>query len=395
MAITDAPVRIDGADGRHYPYPPTGELLDSVTTVIGGTNAKPWLTVWSGGVSMAWAVDNMQLMARTLRDEGRDAAIALGKDAAEKIRALKADAGTYVHDVLEALIYWARRGGSEIALPVLPEHLQNALYDGEPLTEVVGAMVDGFINWVSDFSPHFLAAEMPVYHYELRVAGTLDLIVVLTGYNLCADPACTEPGCGGRGAHLVPAPGNELAICVDNKTGREPEGTWREQLSIYRRCPECRPDKLDSELFPTPPTRAGAVLHLRREYPDGYLFMLVASDKDEAAWDTFQAAVKTYRDRQAVKSKPGKSVRPLRPDGTIPGPRLCDLAAEGYGRALAPLRKALGAATELEDLARFTEAEVLAVKGVGPKLIDTIRVMLTDHGMCLAGEDTPATAKAA
>jgi len=29
---------------------------------------------------------------------------------------------------------------------------------------------------------------------------------------------------------------------------------------------------------------------------------------------------------------------------------------------------------------------VLAVKGVGPKLIETIRLMLADHGLSLAGE---------
>jgi hypothetical protein len=173
---------------------------------------------------------------------------------------------------------------------------------------------------------------------------------------------------------------------VDTKTGKDPAGTWKEQLAAYRRMPECLPDKLDSALHPMPETHCGAVLHLRPEYPDGYLLMLVAGQDDEAAWARFRDAVGIFRDRRKVKAKPGKVIRALRPDGTMPGPRLCDLAAEGYGRALAPLRKALGAGTELADLARFTEAEVLAVKGIGPKLIDTIRVMLADHGLCLAGE---------
>ena len=79
------------------------------------------------------------------------------------------------------------------------------------------------------------------------------------------------------------------------------------------------------------------MLHLRPEYPDGYLLMLVAGADDEAAWQRFQRAASIYRERQQVKGKPGKSVRPLRADGTMPGPRLCDLAGEGYGRALAPL----------------------------------------------------------
>ena len=67
---------------RTYEYPPTGELLDSVTTIIGATDSKPWLRGWYGRSSMAWAVDNMSLVAKTLKAEGRDAAIALGSSAA-------------------------------------------------------------------------------------------------------------------------------------------------------------------------------------------------------------------------------------------------------------------------------------------------------------------------
>ena len=137
-------------------------------------------------------------------------------------------------------------------------------------------------------------------------------------------------------------------------------------------------------------TDCGAVLHLRPEYPDGYLLMLVSARDDEAAWGRFLDAAGIYRDRQKVKDKPGPAIRPLRADGTMPGPRLCDLASEGYGRALAPLRSALGAGTELEDIARFTEADLRAVKGIGPKLIETTRTMLADHGLSLADETAPA-----
>lgn len=379
-------------DERWYPYPPTGELLDSATTIIGGTDAKRYLLGWAGSVSMAWAIDNMDLLKQTLKTGGRKAAIDLGKDEAKRLRSVKADAGKHIHDVMEALILWAaepERTTHHVPYPDLPEHLKGALYDGDPIEDVIAAMADGFVQWVADFNPRFLATEMAVYYYDLGVAGTLDMIVVLTGYDICNGRNCHERVCPGRGSHCVPAPGNELVICIDGKSGREPDGA-REQLALYRRCPECRPDKLDTELYPTPKTRAGAVLHLRREYPGGYLLMIVAADDDEEAWETFQAAARTFRARQKRKGKVGHSVRPLRADGTMPGLRLCDLAAQGYGYALAPLRKALGADCELEHLATFTRADVLAVKGVGPKIIETIQQMLTDNGLSLADDTAPA-----
>lgn len=376
MSTAERTTNPDTGD-RTYTYPPTGEQLDSVTTIISGTDSKPWLKGWYGRSSMAWAVDNLSLVAKTLKAEGRDAAIALGSDAAQQVRDIKADAGTYVHDVQESLILWAAspgRTGADIALPVLPEHLQDAWYNDEPLTDVVEFMVDGFLAFVSDFSPRFLAAEMPVYNQPLGYAGTLDAILALDGYAAAGD-------------RLIARPGSVFTPCVDTKTGKSPEGTWKEQLAAYRRARQCRPTQLD-DLHPMPHTDAGMVLHLRPEYPDGYLLMLVAGADDQAAWDRFRQAATIYRQRQKVKGKPGKSVRALREDGTMPGPRICDLAGEGYGRALSPLSKALGADCELEHLASFTEAEVLAVKGVGPKLITTIRGMLADHGLSLAGEKT-------
>lgn len=381
-------------DSRFYPYPPTGEQLDSVTTVIAGTNSKPWIKKWYGSSATTWCVDNMTVLARTLRDERipagerRKAAIDLGKDEADRLRGIKADAGTYVHDVQEALILWAASPsgtGADIALPVMPEHLVNAWYDDEPLVNVVDWMVDGFIAFVTQFNPVFEATEMAVYNQPLGIAGTLDMIIALDGYAL-------SYGTGIGGADEITAsPGNVLRVCVDTKTGREPEGTWKEQLAAYRRMTECLMPMGD--VVPMPATDCGAVLHLRPSYPDGYLLMLVSASEDEAAWGRFRKAVSVYRDRQVVKSKPGTSIRPLRADGTMPGPRLCDLASEGYGRALSPLTKALGAATELEDLASFTESEILAISGVGPKLIDVIRGMLAARGLRFA--EVTAAGKAA
>jgi hypothetical protein len=383
-------------DSRFYPYPPTGELLDRVTNIIGGTDAKPWIAKWHGSTSTAWCVDNLEAVARTKVLRGRKAAIDLGKDEAERIRDLKADAGTYVHDVQEALILWAasRDGeGSSISIPLLPEHLQGAWYsfskdEGAPLADVVEWMVDGFINFVGAFKPRFRAAEMPVYNQPLGYAGTLDMIIELDGYAISV-------GTGPRGAdEIVARPGAVLVVCVDTKTGKAMEGTWKEQVAAYRRAPECDPSRMGS-LRPMPKTDCGAVLHLRPDYPGGHSLTLVSSGDDAAAWERFAKAASIYRERQQVKDKPGPAIRALRADGTMPGPRLCDLNGEGYGRALSPISRALGAETELADLARFTAADILAVKGVGPKLITAIRGMLADYRLTLKGEALAAEKAAA
>lgn len=395
-------------DDRWYPYPPTGEDLASVTTIISGTDSKPWKPGWYARTTAAYWADNLPLATATLKTLGRKAAIDLSKDEAERIRDQKANAGKHVHAVQEALILWAatRDGeGGYITLPTLPAHLKGARYDlgnlgdgEEPplLSDVVGWMVDGFINFASasGFGPTMTIeyAEMPVYNVRLGVAGTLDLIITLTGYAVSRGT-----GPGGED-EIVACPGSVLRVCVDMKTGKALEGTWQEQIGAYRRMTECDPTRM-GDLHPMPETDCGAVLHLRPDYPDGWLLVLVSSDADESAWERFCDAAGVFLGRQKVKDRPGPSIRPLRADGTMPPPRLCDVAGMGYARALAPLRKALGADAELTAVAEFTEKELLKAKiGVGPKLIITIREMLAAHRLHLAGEAPPAagsTGKAA
>jgi hypothetical protein len=410
--MSTAPVK-DRDDNRHYPYPPIeGKLLWSVTTAIGGTDYKSWVPKWYASMSARWCVDNLVQLARVVRSKrrdaadglspdeartkARDAAVAFAKDAAKRERELKADAGNHVHAVLKALIAWAKlpaRSAAMLELPLLPEHLEGARYDLKdgteppPLSDVTGWMVDGFINFVHAFgdSMQIAASEMTVYHVELGYAGTLDLIIVLHGY-------AVSYGTGPNGSdRIVACPGGRLVIVVDAKTGKAQEGTWKEQLAAYMFATECS-NRL-GEMFPMPPADAGAVLHLRPDYPDGWNLYLVSARDARAAWERFKKALSVFTERQEVKDKPGTVIRPLRADGTIPGPRLCDVAGEGYGHALAPLRKALGAGAELEDVARFTAAELLAVRGIGLKLVDTTRQMLRDQQppLYLAGE-APADA---
>jgi len=356
---------------RDYPYPRTGEMFTSATTVLNGTEGKPWLPGWAAGIAAEYAVDNLVPLARLKRTVGRPEAVAQAKKQAALIRDRKRDTGGYVHDVVEALVLWQAspegRGG-DLSLPLLPDHLKGADYDGEPVEDVAGWMVEGYLNWVSDFCPEFLAAEMTVFHPGLKVAGTLDQIVRLPRLGI------------GRSGRFVP--GSGVTPCVDVKTGKHLSVTWPEQVAIYRRCPECLMPL--GELRLTPKTDCGAVLHLRPEHPRGYRFMLISGEDDNAAWVRAQEAIRLYRGRRATKSKPGKVCYPLRADGTIRPPRLADLDGEGYGQVPGRLVKA--GYEDLEQVAAKTAGQLLKTKGIKDKTLDGIRAMLADHDLHLAGE---------
>ena len=358
---------------REYQYPPTGEMFPSVTTILSATEGKPWLTGWSAGIAAEYAVDNLRDLAGTRQVLGRAEAVKLAKKEAERIRGIKRDAGGYVHDVAEALVLWQASPegrGTDLSLPLLPEHLQGADYDGEPVADVVDWMIWGYLNWVSDFSPQFLAAEMTVFHPGLRVAGTLDAIAELPGL-----------GIGPAGRFV---PGTGVRSCVDVKTGKHLSVTWPEQIGTYRRCPECL--LKTGELLPTPPTECGSVVHLRPEYPRGYRFMLISGADDAAAWNRFRRAAEIFEGRKAAKAKPGKVCYPLRADGTVQQPRIADLDGEGYGRAVSSFVKAGLGGIDLDELAAMTAGQLLKVKHIGGATVSGARVILADHGLHLAGE---------
>jgi hypothetical protein len=363
----------DGEWGHDYPHPRTGELCTSVTTILGGTENKPWLPGWAAGIAAEYAVDNLVPLARLKRTEGRDKAVALAKKRAEQIRDIKRDTGGYVHDIVKSLVLWQASPeghGHELSLPLLPDHLKGAKYDEEPVEGVADWMIEGYLNWVSDYNPQFLAAEMIVFHEALKVAGTLDQIVFLPGLGI------------GRGGRFIPGAG--VTPCVDVKTGKHLSVTWPEQIAIYRRCPECLLPL--GELTATPESDCGAVLHLRPEYPRYYRFMLISGADDAKAWNRGRRAIELFRGRKDVKAKPGKVCYPLRADGTIQQPRIADLDGEGYGRAVSAFIKAGLGGIDLEQLAGMSAGQLLKIKHIGGATVDGARVMLADHGLHLAGE---------
>lgn len=375
---------MSASDSDSYIYPPTGEHLTRVTSVLDATHGKQrFLVPWSARLAAECAVDNLDVLEAVLsgramsvasRESGHAAAVGLAKGRATEVRDLKRDVGSHVHHMVESLVLWQASPeghGADLVLPELPAHLAGQDYDDDPVEYVAEWMVDGFLNWVADFRPKFLAAEMTVFNYPLGVAGTLDKIVFLPG--LAIGPA---------GRFI---PGDGVTICGDVKTGKNPDVTWREQIAAYRHAPEADPSGL-GDLVPMPHTDAGAVLHLRPEHPRGYRFHLISGADDAHAWNLFRRDVEIFTGRKAYGPKPGKVCYPLRADGTVRQPLIADLDGEGYGRAISPLVKALGADADLDALAAMDAGDCLAIKGVAGKVLDIIRRMLSDHGLHLRGE---------
>ena len=94
-------------DSDSYTYPPTGEELTRVTTVLDGTEGKR-VSSSRGQPSSPPSAPSMtsSTSCRLLQAEGREAAVDYLKTTAAEQRDLKADVGSYVHAYVEALILW-------------------------------------------------------------------------------------------------------------------------------------------------------------------------------------------------------------------------------------------------------------------------------------------------
>lgn len=354
--------RVVSLDGnRSYVDELTGDRYDSVTSILAATNSKPWLTAWSAKLAAEFAVDHRDLVARTFEEAGRDAAIDLVKRTAARKRDVKADVGSYVHAVIEAVLL-------EQGIPSIPDELLGEDYDGEPLTpQLVDAIIDGLLNFFADFNisdVDVLMAEATVADPDLLVAGTLDLIIALIL------------------AKLVPV--------IDIKTGANLDATWKQQLSAYRRMKVVwLPNGQRADM---PETNARAVLHLRREYERGYKFFC-DSDLDACQTDhqAFLRAHANFRWQHAAKARLGKVLYPPNPDGSQPPPLLEDMdGVDGFSRCRSSLRKA-GIRT-LGDLAALTVVQAKGISGVGPKALQACTDVLRTYGLSWATERTAEVA---
>lgn len=346
--------RVDEGDWRWYVDPKSGARYESVTSILSRTSSKPWLTKWSAKLAAEAAVDHLDLL-RQLLDSGepnaRASAIAWLKDAATRRREMKADIGSYCHDVIEALIV-------DGIIPSPPPHLLSA--DGTPIviddeSVDLNLIVDGFTRFCEDYDPEFLMAEATVANPFHGYAGTLDIVARLRRLS-------------------------GLVVGIDSKTGVVIDEQANPQLAAYRRCTVVWLDDLGN-VAPMPAWDRAAILHLRTSYRKGY--KLLEQPADEHAFGWFLACREVLRFAEAAPPVKGRPLYPSLPDGSQPPMLVEDVPVIArWADVLADE----AAATTVADLASLTVDELLLLRGIGEQSIGVITDALAEKGLRLTGD---------
>jgi hypothetical protein len=347
--------RFDRPDGRYYvdPLDPDRVYLSN-TSILSDTTGLGFLQDWAAKLAAEFAVDELELVAATKASSaGRTGAVDLVKGAAKRSRERKADVGSYVHDVVEALIV-------DRPIPNIPEWLNGRTvgYDGEDVTitqQWLDSIIDGFINFCEDFEPEFEMAEATVVSRANGHAGTLDFIAVLRRLIIAARAA---------------------RILGDAKTGAALDKTIHEQLAGYLFSDEVWLDDIGS-VAPMPAVDLAAVLHLRTSYTRGY--KLLEAEIDQDTYPRFLGRVQQIRQVREAARVTGRPLYPSRPDGSQPPPLVEDVDVPGFNLYRGKL-VAAGIA-DLEQLAQVGYAGVQRIKGLGPKAPDACAKALAKHGL--------------
>jgi hypothetical protein len=341
--------RYDRGDSRWYVHPLNSEIAyPSVTSILGAANSKSFLGPWHAKLAAEFAVAHHDLIGTTLGEVGPAAAVDLIKAAARRARDLKADIGSYVHSVIEALIL-------DTPIPSPPDHLVDVEVDGETLD--LDEIIDGFLAFTADHDPQWEMAEATVVNERDGYAGTLDFI-----------------------AHL---PRLGLRVLGDCKTGSALDAEINAQLAGYKRARTVWLDMLGN-VAPMPALDRAVVLHLRREYEHGYKLFALDPAAEDAAYGWLLSCRDVLRAQQAMPKIKGRPLYPPREDGTQPAPLVEDVEHKGFNQFRGKLRAA--GVRSLDDLAARTREQLLGLSGIGPAAVTACVEVLQVHGLTLAEE---------
>jgi hypothetical protein len=339
--------------GRWYEHPLTGDRYESVTSILSAGLSKPWLAPWSAKLAARCAVERQDEWQAILASEGPEAAIKWLASEAQRLREMKADIGSYVHHVIEALLL-------EAPIPGIPEHLNGVVVDGERVDqEWLDLLIDGWLQFYADHGPDTICAEATVADDDLHIAGTLDWL--------------------GR---LPKTRFGTALLGIDVKTGKHLDVTYSWQGAAYQRMPRLWLPGQRIARKPIP--ERFLILHVRGEYEQGY--KLIPMHTGDAEWNAFVACrevLTAARDAPPIEHE--LPVYPLLPDGSEPPVLIEDVYGHpGYRRYVSPLRAA-GLRT-LADVAAFTAGDLRQIKGLGPKAVDVLDGLLRLHGLSYATE---------
>jgi hypothetical protein len=323
--------------GKYYEHPITGELFDSVTTVL-DTWDKAGLKIWAGQLAAEAAQDSIpQLMAAVLEPDctntfnrcyqkhgrqNRCERCPCGvcercmyrrlawRHEAESSR--RAQEGTEFH---EAVHFWATNGGDEVSLR--PE---------------VRPYFETFLRWVADFGlvPHhpgqdgsWVQFETTLINRDHMYAGTSDAAITIRRNTEQAQRLLNELGA------LLGQPLDEALVRVDYKTREKPDERLYNDMPIqgvaYERCSMVL--LADGTEVPAPKTHARMVLQLRppgEDNPKGYTFEPMLSGDEE--FYVFLRLLENYRwlNRWGDKKAFGwEALRTAAETRTLPEGQIC------------------------------------------------------------------------
>lgn len=337
----------DGSEGsRWYVDPETGDLLASVTTAISSNSSKPWLTTWAAKLAAETAIEEHDLIAQMLATriedvelteaqfrekvyERRQGAIDYLKGAAKRKRDAASERGTWVHDVVEALIL-------DTAIPDVPEDVKPYL--------------DSFINWWCDFDPRPFMSEATVADPRAGWAGTLDLAAFFRSLRVSG--------------------------VVDVKTGANLDIDMRVQMSAYRRAKEVwLPLGVKA---PMPRTDRAYVLWLGTDWYK----MIDVTDESGECYEQFLSLLERTRWRDRQGKRIGRAIYPPLADGSQPPPLLEDI--DGIP---AVTKFVTAGVVRLDDLLGKSARELFTIPGVGPGAIRALPEVCATWGQAIDGLD--------
>lgn len=358
----------DGDDwSRWYSDPErAGRRYQSVTWTISSTENAPWSVPWAGTVAAETVVDNWGVIGSLMRaeDGGPKVTVKWLKEEAKRQRELATEVGTWMHDILEAIVIDAKVDDWPDPPPwILGRTLRTG---GERILitqETLDSWADGLLAFLTDYRAEVVMAEASIANPVEGYATRIDAGLWLPGHGL---------------------------VCVDLKSGNVRRSV-RAQLAAMLRCTEAWVP--GGGKIPMPEFDVAAVLHLRPRFERGYKLTRLLPDEIDLGWREFRAAVRLLQAREAAGELGGSVMYPpeFGPTGeVIDIPKVPMI--EDSGLRCRNILRAAGF-TWLHELAGFTVTDLLSdpkrktgIRGVGAAAIEDIRKALAVHGLKLSGE---------